>query len=511
MTHFRTTITALLLCAACSLTMHTAAEETFTNPVIYADVPDTDLIRVGDDFYMIATTNQYSPGAPIMHSTDLVNWNIVSYVFDELRESPANNLENGNIYSRGQWAASLKYHDGKFYVFFGTGNRSYLYCADSPAGPWRMLANLDKYYHDAGLLFDDGHLYLAYGGSHVRLVEFTDDLSAINPDGVDVELIPGEPKGLLEGTHFYKIGDKYYLTLIWWPAGGIRTQVCFRSDKITGPYEMKVILSDDLGYPGHGVAQGNFFDLPDGRWYAMLFQDHEAVGRVPVLTECRWEDGWPILGNAEGKVSPVMAYPLPDSGVRTALTVSDDFSKPDLGITWQWNHNPDNTLWSLTERKGWLRLRTGKVVENIFDARNTLTQRTFGPKCSGSVRIDASHLNDGDHAGLAAFCSEPGTVEVIKDGGKLFLAMTDRLEQKECIPLKGNKVDLRMQCDFTTDTATFSYSTDKGHTWKSIGKPFHMIFNTKHFTGNKFALFCYSTATPGGYADFDSFTFTNTL
>ena len=152
-------------------------------------------------------------------------------------------------------------------------------------------------------------------------------------------------------------------------------------------------------------------------------------------------------------------------------------------------------------------MRTGKVVDNIFDARNTLTQRTFGPKCTGSIRIDASHLNDGDHAGLAAFCSEPGTIEVVKDGGKLFLAMTDRLQEKERIPLKGSKVDLRMQCDFTTDTATFSYSTDKGRTWKSIGEPFHMIFNTKHFTGNKFALFCYSTATPGGYADIDSFTF----
>ena len=508
MTHSRSIVASLLLSVASAFAIDAADDTMFTNPVIYADVPDTDLIRVGDDYYMISTTVQYSPGAPLMHSTDLVNWNIVSYVFDEIRESPANYLENGNIYSRGQWAASLKYHDGKFYVFFGTGNRSYLYEADSAAGPWRMRANIDKYYHDAGLLFDDGHLYLAYGGSHIRLAEFTDDLSGIDPNGVDVELIHGEPKGLLEGTHFYKIGDKYYLTLIWWPEGGTRTQVCFRSDNVAGPYdEMKVILSDDLGYPGHGVAQGNFFELPDGRWYAMLFQDHEAVGRVPVLTECRWEDGWPILGNAEGKVSPVMAYPLPDSGERTALTVSDDFSNPTLGITWQWNHNPDNSLWSLTEREGWLRLRTGKTVENIFDARNTLTQRTFGPRCLGTVRIDASHLRDGDHAGLGAFCSDPGTVEVVKEDGKLYVVMTDRLEQKARILLKETIVDLRMQCDFTTDTATFSYSTDNGRSWKLVGEPFHMIFSMKHFIGNKFAIFCYSTLTPGGYADFDYFNF----
>ena len=209
MTHSRSIVASLLLSVASTFAIDAADDTMFTNPVIYADVPDTDLIRVGDDYYMISTTVQYSPGAPLMHSTDLVNWNIVSYVFDEIRESPANYLENGNIYSRGQWAASLKYHDGKFYVFFGTGNRSYLYEADSAAGPWRMRANIDKYYHDAGLLFDDGHLYLAYGGSHIRLAEFTDDLSGIDPNGVDVELIHGEPKGLLEGTHFYKIGDKY--------------------------------------------------------------------------------------------------------------------------------------------------------------------------------------------------------------------------------------------------------------------------------------------------------------
>lgn len=173
--------------------------KTFTNPLIYADVPDVDVIRVGSDYFMVSTTAHMSPGAPIMHSKDMVNWEIVSYVFDELNESPKNNLEGGNIYSRGQWAASLRYHDGTFYVFFGTGNKSYLYTTKNPFGKWEKKLVIDEYLHDASMLFDDdGRIFLAYGARHIRIIEFKEDLSGIKEDGLNVEVIPGEPKGLLE-------------------------------------------------------------------------------------------------------------------------------------------------------------------------------------------------------------------------------------------------------------------------------------------------------------------------
>ena len=196
---------------------------------------------------------------------------------------------------------------------------------------------IDEYLHDASMLFDDdGRIYLAYGARHIRIIEFNKDLSGINPNGLQVEVIPGEPRGLLEGTHFYKFDGKYYLTLIWWPEGGIRTQLCFRSDKVAGPYEMKTILSDDLGYANHGVAQGCFIDTEAGEWYAMLFQDHEAVGRVPVLMPCRWENGWPMLGDENGKVPPVMKVPVQGYDEKTELVVSDNFDEaPKLGLTWQ--------------------------------------------------------------------------------------------------------------------------------------------------------------------------------
>lgn len=498
----------LTLSAAAGTAAETPAGEsgrTFTNPVIYADVPDVDVIRVGKDYYMVSTTAHMSPGAPIMHSKDMVNWEIISYVFDTIDESPQNDLIDGNIYGRGQWAASLRYHDGLFYVFFGTGNKSYLYTAEDPAGEWEQRLMIDEYLHDASMLFDDdGNIYLAYGAGYIRIVQFYDDLSGIDPDGLNVEVIPADPPGLLEGTHFYKYGDTYYMTLIWWPGGGIRTQLCFRSKQVEGPYEMETILSDDLGFPGHGVAQGCFVDTPDGEWYAMLFQDHGAVGRVPVLMPCRWENGWPMLGDANGKVPREMEIPVRTRSRKTNLVASDDFDGRKLGLTWQWNHNPDDALWSLTERKGYLRLKTGRVVESIFDARNTLTQRTEGPKCSGTASFDVSHMKEGDRTGLAAYCAEPGAIAVVAENGKKYLVMTDRNVEKARTELAADRVYLRMDCDFTTDTARFFYSLDD-RTWTPLGDEFRMIFSVVHFTGNKFALFNYATKGSGGYVDIDFF------
>lgn len=501
-------VTLLVAVGCTGMKQKTAVEKetnTFTNPVIYADVPDMDVIRVGSDYYMVSTTAHMSPGAPIMHSKDLVNWKIISYVFDEINESPKNNLEGGNIYSRGQWAASLRYHDGVFYVFFGTGNKSYIYTTRDPAGKWEKKLELDEYLHDASMLFDDdGKIYLVYGGGHIRIIEFNKDLSGINREGLNVEVISGQPEGLLEGVHFYKLNNAYYMTLIWWPAGGIRTQLCYRSDKVAGPYEMKVILSDDLGFANHGVAQGCLVDTEDGRWFAMLFQDHEAVGRVPVLMPCRWENGWPMLGDENGKVPQVMEKPIKGYTGKTELVVSDDFEDTKLGLTWQWNHNPDNTLWSLTERPGYLRLKTGKVVSHLFEARNTLTQRTEGPKCSGVVSLDLTNMKDGDAAGLAALCSEPGTLTVAQENGKKYLLMTDRGIEKARVKIIQDRIYLKMECDFTTDNALFSYSFDDKE-WKQLGDKFHMIFSMAHFTGNKFAIFNYATREAGGYVDVDFF------
>lgn len=483
---------------------------TFTNPVIYADVPDIDVIRVGSDYYMVSTTMHLMPGAPIMKSKDLVNWEIISYLFDEIKDSPLYDLEGGNVYGQGQWASSLRYHKGRFYVFFATNNprKSYIYSTTDPAGKWEKIASFDGNYHDASLLFDDdGRVYLAYGAGHIRIKELNADLKDFKTGGLDVEVIHGEPKGLLEGTHLNKYNDKYYMFLIWWPRGGIRTQLCFRSDKIDGPYEMKTILSDDLGLPGRGVAQGCIIDTEEGEWYGYLFQDHGAVGRTPVLMPCRWVDGWPLLGDREGKVAKVMERPVQGFPSKP-LVISDDFNSETLALNWQWNHNPDNNLWSLTKRPGFMRLQTGKVVNTIFEARNTLSQRMEGPACSGVISLETAQMKDGDIAGIGAYCAEPGLLSVVMENGRKYLVMTDRGEVKEKKDLSHNKVYLRIDCDFDTDTARFFYSPDDQE-WTKIGAEFKMIYNLVHFMGNRFAIFNYATKEPGGYVDVDFFRYRN--
>lgn len=488
-------------------------QTTFTNPVVYADVPDVDVIRVGSDFYMISTTMHLMPGVPIMKSKDLVNWEIISYVVPELKDSPSYDLEGGNVYGQGQWASSLRYHEGKFYVFFATNRpqKTYIFSATDPAGKWEKIMDLNQRYHDTSLFFDDdGKIYIAGGSGNVRLRELKSDLSGVKEDGVDVEVINGREReltGLLEGTHLCKYNGKYYMFLIWWPSGGIRTQLAFRSDNIEGPYEHKVILSNDMDRQGAGVAQGCIVDTEAGDWYGFLFQDRGAVGRVPVLTPCRWEDGWPMLGDAEGKVPLIMDKPVQGYG-EIPLVISDDFKKSELALNWQWNHNPDNALWSLTERKGYMRLRTGKVVQTIFEARNMISQRTEGPACRGIVSLDVSKMQDGDIAGLTAYCSEPGIISVNMEGDKKYLVMTDRRDEKERVELTKNVVYLRLDCDFNngTDKANFYYSLNNKD-WVKLGPEFQMVYNLRHFMGNRFGIFNYATKAAGGYVDVDFFNY----
>ena len=204
--YFVSILTLIIMNVGCRATKE---DLSFKNPVVLADVPDVDVIRVDDDYFMISTTMHMMPGAPIMHSKDLVNWEIISYLYDSINERPQNNLEDGAIYGLGQWASSLRYHNGTYYAFFGTNYKSYLYTTTDPFKGWTLKTAFDKYYHDPSILFDDnGKIYLAYGAGHVRIVEFLPDMSGINPDGLNVEVVHGEPKGLLEGVHFYKFNGQ---------------------------------------------------------------------------------------------------------------------------------------------------------------------------------------------------------------------------------------------------------------------------------------------------------------
>ena len=486
------------------------------NPVIFADVPDMSMIRVGDTYYMSSTTMHMAPGVPIMKSTDLVNWQIVNYAYEILGDVDELNLNNGkNSYGRGSWASSIRFHNGTFYVstFAQTTGKTYIYSTrDIERGTWKE-SSFSPSFHDNTLFFDDdGRIYLIYGNKKLTLVELNNDLSGVKSGGINQIIIEnssspsGNESGLGEGSQLFKFNGKYYLFNITWPKGGMRTVVIHRADKITGPWEGRLALQD------LGIAQGGLIDTPDGRWFAYLFRDYGSVGRIPYLVPVKWEEDWPVIG-VNGKVPDHLDLPA-SKGLIPGIVSSDEFKRrkgePALPLVWQWNHNPENNLWSVYKRKGYLRLTTGRVDTILVTARNTLTQRTFGPQCSGSVCMDVSGMKEGDFAGLTLLQRKFGIAGVKYSDGKksvvMINAQTGKPVEAENIPLNKNIIYLKAECDFRnkTDTASFFYSLN-GKSWIPIGTQLKMEYSMPHFMGYRFGLFNYSTKTPGGYVDFDWF------
>ena len=368
-------------------------------------------------------------------------------------------------------------------------------------------------YHDCTLVFDNAHAYLITGGGKLKIIELNDDLTGVKDGGINQVLIenastPTEPNMLpAEGSQLFNHDGKYYLFNISWPRGGMRTVLVHRADNLLGPWEGRIALQDK------GVAQGGIIDTPDGRWFAYLFQDHGAVGRIPFLVPMKWEDGWPVIG-VDGKVPETLDLPA-SKGLIPGIVNNDEFTRkkgePALPLVWQWNHNPDNSLWSVTERKGFLRLKTARIDTLFLKSRNTLTQRTFGPVCSGTTMLDASNMKEGDFAGLTAFQRKFGQVGVKILNGQMFVFMasnkTDKPTELQSFPISQNKVYLKIECNFKdkTDVANFFYSLD-GKTWAIIGGPLNMEYTLmEHFMGYRFGLFNYASKTPGGFADFDYF------
>jgi beta-xylosidase len=491
--------------------------QTAKNPIIFADIPDLSIIRVGDTYYMSSTTMHMSPGLPIMKSKDLVNWQMINYAYDTLANIDELNLNNGkSAYGRGSWASSLRYHKGIYYVttFAQTTGRTHIYTTKNlEKGPWKSLS-FKPSYHDHTLFFDnDGRVYMIYGAGNLKLIELKEDLSGVKPGTAEQTIIENAsaPAGTninlrAEGSQLFKVNGKYYLFNIAWPRGGMRTVIIHRADKITGPWEGKLGLHD------LGVAQGGLIDTPDGRWFAYLFRDYGSVGRIPYLVPVKWVDGWPVLG-IDSKVPETLKLPA-SKGLIPNIVASDEFTRKSgerpLPLVWQWNHNPDNELWSLSERKGHLRLKTGRRDTSFLLARNMLTQRTIGPVCTGTTSVDVSNLKDGDFAGLCLLQKNYGLIGVRVEGNSKSIVMinagTGKPVDAQTIPLIQNKVFFKAECDFTDkkDVANFFYSLD-GKSWVAIGTQLKMSYTLPHFMGYRFGLFNYATKNVGGFADFDFF------
>lgn len=511
---------------------------TYSNPLFYDEFSDPDMIRVGSDYYLTGTTMHAMPGLPILHSRDLVNWSLVTYVFDRLDLGPDFRLEGGKeIYGQGIWAPSFRYHNGTFYIFANV-NRFGLqvYRASDVRGPWKQN-RIEPGLHDVSVLFDDdGKIYAVYGARTIRIVELNADLTARVP-ATDRVLI-GPELGMGEGSHFYKIKGKYYIVSAI-PGAHVPMR-CARADGLNGPWEVKTISEDESLGIGQSyrfkdfrrreppfefappnpspkasltLHQGGIVDTPSGdEWWGYSMQDHNSVGRLTSLSPVTWADGWPYFGLAGNLTRTPNTWVKPNTGhrdpVHSPYERSDDFSGPKLKNAWQWNHLSDDSKWSLTERPGFLRLHS-LPAKDFWWARNSLTQRAIGPESTATATLDAAGMQSGDVAGLALLNLPYEWLGVRREGERLIIDLFDQNTGKAVASepvAQTNRFQFRVHCDFDRDIARFSYSLHDGGTFQQIGGDFPLPFQLKTFQGVRYALFHYNGGgSAGGFADFDSF------
>ncbi len=506
---------------------------TFTNPIFYEEFSDPDLIRVGDDYYMTGTTMHTMPGLPVLHSKDLVNWELLSYTFDRLDICPELRMEDGkDFYGKGIWAPCFRYHDGTFYIFSNVNKYgTQVFSAKDPRGPWKHQTMKPKL-HDLTVLFDDdGKIYAVWGYNELRMVQLTEDLLDVVPGTEKVIVEAGSGAG--EGCHIYKINGRYYITNTNWDP--ICYQICLRADDPYGPYEMNVMSAREnygvgqrlrvfdtrngppfniVEYPENFVGcipmhQGGIVQIQSGEWWGWSMLDYNSVGRVTGLSPVTWKDDWPYFGLEGNLTRSPRTWVKPNTGFSSEPSApferDDDFSGPKLKNVWQWNHVPVEEKWSLNEREGYLRLHS-LPSETFWNARNSLTQRGIGPESFAITEVDVSNLHEGDITGLALLNLPYAWIGISKIKKSYKIQFYNQQEEKRIyVHTDKTTIWLRAHCNFDTDFGRLSYSFDGEH-FENIGTDIIMPYQLRTFQGVRYALFNFNTSgKEGGYADFNSF------
>lgn len=495
---------------------------TFRNPVLHADYSDPDVIRVGSDFYMTASSFGHIPGLPILHSKDLVNWTLINHAIKEMDLSGYDRPQHGN----GVWAPSIRYHAGKYWIFYGDPDIGiFMTTADDPAGEWSPLHLVKE---GKGLIDpcpfwdEDGKAYLVHAYARSRSgIKHLLRLCAMAPDGSSL-LEEGQivfdgtvDHPTMEGPKMYKRNGYYY---IFAPAGGVRTgwQVILRSKSVYGPYEDKIVLHQGDSVV-NGPHQGAWVELESGESWFMHFQDKTAYGRIIHLQPVEWVEDWPLMGvdtNGDGIGEPVIHYRKPNVGGNHPIAVpatSDEFSQKTLGLQWQWQANPDERWYSLHEHDSNLRLYAWPVPQgasSLYDVPQLLLQKFPAEEFDVSMKLSCTGLKDGDQAGLMIFGFSYARLVVTRntDSG-LSLSYMEGDETSENVVWDRDGMSESVWLTATVRKGaicSFAYSRD-GVFFESIPVP-PFAATESRWVGAKMGVFAIQgEQAGGGYADIDWF------
>ncbi|RKD91094.1 glycoside hydrolase family 43 protein [Mangrovibacterium diazotrophicum] len=505
----------------------------YKNPILFADYSDPDVCRVGDDYYMTASSFNCVPGLPVLHSKDMVNWELIGYALEQL---PPVDHFNTPQHGNGVWAPSIRYHEGELYIYWGDPDFGiYMVKAKDPAGPWSepVLVKEGKGLIDSCPIWtEDGKAYLSYAFAGSRAgVKTVILMTEMTPDGTkaignSVLIFDGhDGHTTCEGTKLYQHGDYYY---IMFPAGGVKPgwQIATRSKNIWGPYEMKVVLHQG-DTDVNGPHQGALVVQENGDSWFYHFQDRWAYGRVVHLQPVTWVDGWPIPGvdtNKDGIGEPVTEWTKPDVGKTypaTPLVTTDEFNGHEWGLQWQWHANPTVYFGYMSANLGYLRLNCIAQPEDyksLWQLPNLFLQKFPAPDFTATTKLTFNNHEEDDRTGLLVMGEDYAYIGLHQVAGKLKLvqrsckdARTGGLEKQHAsIDAEHNEIYLRVTVKHVPNspehdaTAQFSYSYD-GKKFKDFGDEFKP--RAGRWIGAKIGLFATSTSVTNdaGYADIDWF------
>ncbi|GAA0881821.1 glycoside hydrolase 43 family protein [Sphingobacterium siyangense subsp. cladoniae] len=485
----------------------------FKNPVLYADYSDPDVIRVGDDYYMTASSFNCVPGLPILHSKDLVNWEIINYALPrlELEGAPAGFFDKPQ-HGKGVWAPCIRHHRGEFLIYWGDPDFGiYMVKSTDIRGAWSkpILVLPGRGRIDPSPLFDDdGRIYLVHAWAESR-AKMNSVMMVCQLDSTGTKVVNDQAmvfdgndgiNHTVEGGKFYKKDGYYYLLA---PAGGVATgwQIALRSKEVYGPYEVKTVLAQGATAI-NGPHQGGLVDTRNGEWWFLHFQDVGAIGRIAHLQPVQWKDGWPVMGINDKNYcgEPVSTYRKPNvarsSPVMNPIE-NDEFNKAVLGLQWSWHANPGQT-WAFPSANGYLRLYGQYYPQdfrNLWQVPNLLLQKITAPQFKATTKIKVVLKNEGDMAGFVIMGWDYGYIALKKKAKGYEIVQvqcrdaeqngTERLSAgqelnglrptvKYNYQTKLEEVDLWIQTvvDLKGD-AQFKYSTD-GRVYFSLGEKFHI-------------------------------------